>query len=174
MPNEEQENPVCAEEEVESLKEALAEEKKRSEKYLANWQRAEADFVNFKKRAEQERSEMAKFANTMLILNLLPVLDDLERAFASVSPKLAGLTWVDGVRLIHRKLETVLEAQGLSKIEALGQDFDPNLHEAVMYGEGDEGKVVEEIQKGYKLNDRVVRPTMVIVGKGKEKGQGEQ
>ena len=176
MLNEDKENPVSAEEveDIESLKGALAEEKERSEKYLANWQRAEADFINFKKRAEQERSELAKTANATLILNLLPILDDLERAFASVSTELARPTWVDGIRLIQHKLEAALEAQGLSKMEALGQDFDPNLHEAVTYADGDKGKVIEELRRGYKLNDRVIRPAMVVVGNGKEKSQGEQ
>jgi molecular chaperone GrpE len=103
----------------------------------------------------------------MLIVNLLPVLDDLERALSSVSAKLAGLTWVDGIRLIHRKLKAVLEAQGLSEIHAEGQDFDPNLHEAVLHEEGEEGKVTAELQKGYKLYDRVIRPAMVAVGNGR-------
>lgn len=163
----EKEEDVVAED-VESLKKALAEEKAKAEGYLANWQRAQADFINFKRRVEQERSETVKAANAMLMLNLLPVLDDLERALESVSVKLAGLTWVDGIHLIYRKLLAILEGYGLSEIEALGEPFDPNLHEAVLYGEGEEGKVIEELQKGYKLYDRVIRPTIVKVGKGKE------
>ncbi len=158
---------------VEGLKQTLAEEKAKAEKYLTNWQRAEADFSNYKKRAEQEKSELADFANAMPILNLLPVLDDLERAFVSLSPKLAGLTWVDGIRLIHRKLQAVLEAQGLAEIKAVGQPFNPSLHEAVMYQEGEEGVVIDEVQKGYKLKDRVLRPSLVVVGKGKE-GKAEE
>jgi len=158
---------------AESLKALIAEEREKAEKYLASWQRAQADFVNFKRRAEQEREETAKFANAMLILNLLPVVDDLERALDSVSTKLAGLTWVDGIRLIYRKLRAVLEAQGLTEIETEGKEFDPNLHEAVMYGEGEEGKVVEELQKGYKLHDRVIRPSMVKVGKAKAEAEAE-
>lgn len=155
-------------EDIESLKAALAEERAKAERYLANWQRTQADFDNYKKRAEQERNETAKFSNAMLILNLLPVLDDLERAFNSVSAKLAGLTWVEGIRLIYRKLQAALEAQGLSQIEAVGEPFDPTFHEAVMHGEGEEGKVIEEFQRGYKLYDRVIRPASVMVGKGKE------
>jgi molecular chaperone GrpE len=155
-------------EDVESLKEALSEEKAKAEEYLANWQRAQADFINYKRRIEQERGETAKFANAMLILNLLPVLDDLERALESVSVKLAGLTWVDGIALVYRKLQAILEGHGLNEIKALGEPFDPNLHEAVLFGEGEEGVVIEELQKGYKLHDRVIRPTMVKVGRGKE------
>ena len=155
-------------EDIESLKKALAEEKEKSEKCLANWQRAQADFINYKRRNEQERAEVVNYANSTLILNLLPVLDDLERALASVPDELAESRWVDGIRHIYRKLQAVLEAQGVSVIEAEGKDFDPNFHEAVMAVEGEEGKVIEETQKGYKLRNRVIRPTKVKVGKGSE------
>ena len=154
--------------EIESLKKALADEKEKSEKYLANWQRAQADFVNFKRRNEQERAEVVNYANSTLISNVLPVLDDLERALASVPEEFAESPWVGGIRRIYRKLLSVLEAHGVSAIEAEGKDFDPNFHEAVMSVEGDEGKVVEETQKGYKLRNRVIRPTKVKVGKGSE------
>ena len=155
-------------EDIESLKKALAEEKEKSEKYLANWQRAQADFINYKRRGEQERAEVVNYANSTLILNLLPVLDDLERALAKVPDEFAESPWLDGIRHIYRKLQAVLEAQGVSVIEAEGKDFDPNFHEAVMAVEGDEGKVIEETQKGYKLRNRVIRPTKVKVGKGSE------
>jgi len=153
---------------VESLKQAFAEAKAKAESYLANWQRAQADFINYKRRAEQEKEELTKFASAMLILNLLPVLDDMERALASLSTRLAGLTWVDGIRLIYRKLQAVLEAQGLTQIQTAGERFDPALHEAVLQAEGEEGMIIEELQKGYKLHDRVIRPALVVVGKGKE------
>ena len=165
---EEAEITETEEEDIESLKKALAEEKEKAEKYLANWQRAQADFINFKKRTEQEKEENIKFANASLMASLLPVLDDLERALDSVSGKLSGLTWVNGIELIYRKFRSILESQGLSQIEAKGKDFDPTLHEAVLYEEGEEGKVIEELQKGYKFHDRVIRPAMVKVGRGKE------
>ena len=155
-------------EEIESVKKALAEEKEKAEKYLANWQRAQADFVNYKRRSEQERAEGVNYANSTLILNTLPVLDDLERALGNVPDELAESPWVDGIRHIYRKLQAVLEAQGISVIEAEGKDFDPNFHEAVMSVEGEDGKVIEETQKGYKLRNRVIRPTKVKVGKGSE------
>lgn len=161
-------------EDVEALKKALAAETARAEDYLSGWKRAQADFINFKRRTEQEKAEATKFSNAMLILNLLPVLDDLQRAFNSVSASLAGLTWVNGMQLIHRKLEGILEAQGLSQIKALGEKFDPHFHEAVMYKEGDEGVVIEEVQKGYKLHDRVIRPSLVVVGKGAEKPSADE
>ena len=152
-------------EDLESLKKALEEAKEKAEKYLANWQRAEADFINYKRRSEQERAEMASLANATLITGLLPVLDDLERALEKASDDFDGPTWVEGIRLIYRKLKGVLEDQGLLEIEAEGKEFDPNLHEAVMCVEGEEGKVCEEIQKGYKLGDRLLRPSRVKVGK---------
>ena len=154
---------------VQSLEKALADEKAKADDYLEGWKRAQADFINFKRRTEQEKSEATKFANAMLILNLLPVLDDLQRAFASVSPSLAGLTWVNGMSLIHRKLEGIMESQGLSQLKASGEKFDPRFHEAVMYKDGEDGVVIEEVQKGYKLHDKVIRPALVVVGKGQEK-----
>jgi len=169
-PEIESEEKVVSEEleDVESLKRALDAEKAKAQDYLANWQRSQADFINYRKRIEQERNETIKFANAMLALDLLPVLDDLERALDNVTPKLAGFTWVDGIGLIYRKLRAILEGHGLTEVKAAGQPFDPNLHEAVLYGDGEEGKVIEELQKGYKLHDRVLRPALVKVGKGKE------
>ena len=155
-------------EDMELLKQALAEAREKAETNLAGWQRAQADFVNYKRRAEQERKEISKFANSVLMLNLLPVLDDLERAVNSIPPRLAKLSWVEGIRLIERKFRTSLEAQGLSQIEALGKPFDPNFHEAVRQGKGKDGIVVEEAQKGYRLHDRVIRPAKVVVGNGEE------
>ena len=160
-------------EDVETLKKILAEEKAKAEANLAGWQRAQADFINYKRRSEQEKEEIGKFANSVLMLNLLPILDDLERAFASIPLQLAKLSWVDGIKLIERKLWASLEAQGLSQIKALGEPFDPQLHEAAMHAKGKEGIVIEELQKGYKLHDRVVRPTMVVVGNGEEEEKKE-
>lgn len=164
----------ATEENVETLKETLALEKEKAENYLANWQRAQADFINYKRRAEQEKEEISKFANSILMLNLLPILDDLERAFVSIPPRLAELSWVDGVRLIERKLWATLEAQGLSPIKALGEPFDPKLHEAAMHSKGKEGIVIEELQRGYRLHDRVIRPAMVVVGNGEEEEKKEE
>jgi len=161
-------------EEIDSLKQALDEEKKRAEDYLANWQRAQADFINYKRRTEQERGELNKFANATLIFNLLPILDDLERAFTSIPFKMAKHDWTDGIRLIERNLRAVLEAQGLAPIQALGEPFDPNFHEAIRQDKGKEGIVMEEFQKGYILGDRVLRPAKVVVGNGEETGKEEK
>jgi molecular chaperone GrpE len=176
-PENERPEAAKAENDIEILKRNLADEKEKSNKYLANWQRAEADFSNYKKRTDQEKSDMTAFANWALILNLLPIVDDMERAIASLPPKLANLTWVDGVLLIHRKLKAIFESQGLTEIETTGKPFDPSIHEAVAHIEGEEGMVLNEAQKGYKLKNKVLRPALVVVGKGKmgkSEGGGEE
>src|SRR3989441_5486714 len=150
-----------------SVEEQLSKAKEEAQKFRDNWHRAEADFQNYKRRTEQEREELRRFGNVSIIINLLPVLDDFERAFASLDSHLAGLSWFDGMLLIYRKLRQLLENAGVKPIETEGQAFDPRFHEAVAHVEGEEGKVISEVQRGYKLHDRVLRPAMVVVGKGK-------
>ena len=152
--------------EIKELRQALTEEKEKAEKNLANWQRAQADFSNYKRRLDQEKEEMGKFANSGLILSLLPFLDDLELALGSIPPELADVGWVDGVKLIERKFLAGLEKQGVSVIKAVGERFDPRLHEALREDAGEEGIIIGEMQRGYKLNDRVLRPSRVVVGNG--------
>ncbi len=154
---------------IELLKQALTEEREKSVTNLAGWQRSQADLMNYRRRAEQEKEEIGRFGNTAIMLSLLPILDDLERALTPIPDDLVKHSWVDGIRLIERKLQANLGAQELSQIKALGELFDPNLHEAVMQGKGKEGTVVEEIEKGYKLNNRLIRPSKVVVGSGEEK-----
>lgn len=165
-------DPNVSNESAESLAAQLAEEQEKAQSYLASWQRAAADYQNYKRRVDQEREEVARLASAAFVINVLPLLDDLERALQSVDSHLAGLTWVDGIRLIYRKFQSILELNGVTEIPAEDEDFDPNLHEAVMFGEGEDGKVKSVVQKGYKLGDRVIRPAMVIVGNGHAK-EGE-
>jgi molecular chaperone GrpE len=154
--------------ELTALQARVAQLEKESAEYKDQWLRAAADYKNFKRRTEQERSDLIRGASAGLLLKLLPVVDDLERALDSATPDVAATPWYAGFKLIPQKLQTVLESEGVTPIEAVGQEFDPNLHEAVIYeaAEGQEGKVVGELQKGYKLRDRVLRPTMVKVGQG--------
>ena len=170
------EAPAEAEEpqDVDGLRARLHEEQEKAQGYLASWQRAAADHQNFKRRVDQERSEVGRLASTSLVINLLPMMDDLERALRTVDSKLAGLTWIDGIRLIHRKFEAVLQNAGVSEIEADGQQFDPNVHEAISEAEGEEGRIVSVVQKGYKLGDRVIRPAMVVVGAGAKEDEGDE
>ena len=164
----ERENYVQEEETLEALKQQLAQQTERADANLASWQRSAADFQNYKRRVEQEREDVARLANAALIINLLPLMDDLERALDSVDSRLAGMTWLDGLRLIHRKFQALLEMNGVTEIEADGQDFDPNVHEAVTFGPGEPNKVIGVVQKGYRLGGRVLRPAMVVLGKEQE------
>ncbi|UCE97119.1 MAG: nucleotide exchange factor GrpE [Dehalococcoidia bacterium] len=163
---EEIENEQVEPEDLESLRGALNEERVKAENHLQNWQRVQADFINYKRRSDQEKEETKKFANSVLICNLLPVLDDLERALSSIPPHLVKLPWVEGVKLIERKFHGVLDSQGVKPIKVKGKPFDPNLHEAAISIAGREGIVVKELKKGYKLHDKIIRPATVAVGNG--------
>ena len=154
------------------IEERLAKAEEDSKRYLDNWRRAEADLQNFRRRSEQERADSSRFAGTSLILNLLPIVDDFERAFGSLDEHIAGMTWFDGVHLIYRKLIALLESAGVKPIKTEGETFDPAFHEAVAHVEGEENKVISEVQRGYLLHDRVLRPAMVVVGKGGVRTEG--
>jgi molecular chaperone GrpE len=156
------ENP----ENIEDLKAALAEAKARAEANLAGWQRAQADSVNYRKRLEQEKEEAVKYANTNLLSKLIPVLDDFDRALSNIPKDIADVPWVKGVRATYESMFKTLEAQGLKPIDCKGAVFDPSCHEALMTCKGKEGIVVQEIQKGYMYNNRLLRPARVIVGCG--------
>jgi molecular chaperone GrpE len=149
------------------LQERVAQLERESAEHRDQWLRAVADYKNFKRRSDAERIELIRGASADLLLKLLPVMDDLERAMESVTPDIAVSSWYSGFRLIPQKLFAILESQGVSPIQAIGSDFDPNLHEAVIYedAEGQEGKVIADLQRGYRLRERILRPSMVKVGK---------
>ncbi len=144
----------------------LAAAKEQAESNYKSWQRTAADFQNYKRRVEQERGESARFASAALVINMLPVYDDLDRAVNSVDAQLAGLNWVQGVIAIQRKFALLLEAMGVKELSAAGEAFDPERHEAVGKQPGEEGAVLHVVQKGYMLGEKVIRPAMVIVGEG--------
>jgi molecular chaperone GrpE len=129
-----------------------------------------AEFENFKKRSERERLSAIRFANENLLVEILPVLDNLEHALAAANSHAEGNNVVTGVQMVLKQFRDILAKAGLSAFDSLGTAFDPNLHEALAERESDEhdaGVVVEEYQKGYKLNDRLVRPARVVVSKKK-------
>jgi molecular chaperone GrpE len=150
------------------LEARLAQAEAQAAEYKDQWLRATADYKNFKRRAETERSELIRSAGAGLLLKLLPVVDDFDRAIANIPTEVAETPWWGGTQLIAQKLRTLLESESVKPIETVGQSFDPNLHEAVLYedAEGQDGKVVAELQRGYKLYERVLRPAMVKVGRG--------
>jgi molecular chaperone GrpE len=136
-----------------------------ADEHLRAWQRAAADLSNVRRRADEEREALTVFANALLLAKLLPVLDDFDRALASV-PADVHEAWVDGIRLVERKLRAVLESEGVTPIPAEGQPFDPHLHEAVVHEETaayPDNQVIGELQRGYRLRDRVLRPALVRV-----------
>lgn len=144
----------------------LEKAKAEAAEYLEQLQRSQAEFANYKKRTEREREEFVTLANAALLSKLLPILDDCERALQTVPPNLHGLTWVEGIYLIERRLRMTLEQEGLSEIEAEGKKFDPELHHAAVREdtkEYEEDEIISVLQKGYKLRDKVLRPAMVRV-----------
>ena len=145
--------------ESEKLKE---ENKEINNKYL----RMTADFQNFKKRAEKEKSDIYQFANEKLIVDLLPTIDNLERAIKSNKDEGANESFTQGIEMILQQFLDVLTKNDVKEIDAIGQKFDPNYHHAVLQEENDEYEsetVVDQFQKGYTVNDKVIRPCMVKV-----------
>lgn len=152
-------------ERLEAATRELEETRARAEEATYNWQRSAADFANYKRRTDEERALVTQMGTAMVIGRLLGVLDDFDRALANV-PADAHESWVEGIRLVERKLRGVLEAEGVRPIDALGTQFDPNLHEAVVHeptAEHPDNTVIEELQRGYLLHDRVLRPALVKV-----------
>ena len=153
--------------------EQLKELKERAAKADENWDRllrTTADFENFKKRAAREKQEAIKFANEGLVQKLLPVLENLDMALAAGQAALpeAGQSLQAGVNMIGQQLKGVLAEAGLEEVNALGKAFDPNLHEALLQKETPdvpEGQVVQQLRKGYKFRDRLMRPASVVVAK---------
>ena len=153
--------------------EQLVELQSRAAKADENWERllrVTADFENFKKRAARERTEAIQFANTTLLQKLLPVIDNFEMAQTAAQTaqgdKLASLQ--TGIAMIQQQLKAALAEAGLEEMDASGKPFDPTFHEAVSQQETDqvpEGQVIQQIRKGYKLRDRLLRPAAVIVAK---------
>jgi molecular chaperone GrpE len=149
----------------------LQEKEKEAKDNYDRYLRLSAELENFKKRAEKEKSETYKFANENLVKDLLPVLDNLERALEHGREAKTHQALLEGVEMTHKGFWGVLEKYGLTVIDALGEEFDPNQHEAVMVQEDAHrppNMVINQIQKGYRLNNRLIRPAMVIVSKKPE------
>jgi molecular chaperone GrpE len=127
---------------------AQPEVKNEAETYLDNWKRTQADFINYKRRSELEKEDTIKFGNTALIKELLPVLDDLQRALDSIPREICDMPWVEGIRLIERKFNKSLELQGLKIIKTEGEAFDPNIHEAALHVDGEDGMILRNCKKG--------------------------
>ncbi len=130
-------------------------------------QQALADLQNFKKRTEEEKAAFITFANAALITDLLPALDNMERALAHIPEEPAAREWAQGILATMKQLEHILAGKGLEKIESERENFNPEYHEALMTEEGETDKIMRELSKGYKLGKRILRRAKVAVGHGK-------
>jgi molecular chaperone GrpE len=146
--------------------------KAQSAEYLEGWQRARAEFTNYKRRVEKEQSETYQNATARVIARFLDLYDDFDRAMqdmpADSDDGEALAQWAAGIGLIHRKLQNILDIENVERIEAEGQAFDPRLHEAVTHEESDDhepGEVIGVVRNGFRIGDRVIRPAMVRVAR---------
>lgn len=152
--------------EVEILQEQLAEVEAEAAKNLDGWQRSQAEFVNFRKRVERDQSRMYEEAAARIIKRVLPVIDDLNRAMQDRPTEGEAGEWANGMELISRKMQTILEIENVIIMEVEGEMFDPNLHEAIAQAESpdhESGQIIEVIQQGYMIGERVLRAALVRV-----------
>jgi molecular chaperone GrpE len=151
---------------VEVLQASLGEITTKAEEYLDGWQRARADFANYKKRVLRENTDIRQMARGEVIKLYLDIADDLGRALQEKPESREEGTWADGIEIIFQKLRSRLEAEGIKPMNPLGEEFDPNIHEALMKEESDEyetGQIIEVMQEGYWIGEKVLRPALVRV-----------
>ena len=150
------------------LSEELEQVSAQAAEYLDGWQRARAELANYKKRVERERREAYQRAAADILTQYLDILDDLERALEDRPTEGEAANWADGIELVHRKFRGLLDTYDVEPIDAAGQPFDPNVHEAISHEETDEAKpgyVIDVVKQGYRMGDRVLRPALVRVAK---------
>ena len=155
--------------ELAELRQELAEVREREAQYLDGWQRARAELDNARKRFRREQEQVWTVALADTLARVLPIVDDMERAFETLPEELSEHPWVEGVVLIQRKLDQLLEQAGVEPMEAEGHEFDPFGHQAVTHEPSETvpaGHIIAELQKGYRLGDRILRPSMVRVSSG--------
>jgi molecular chaperone GrpE len=149
-----------------TIRAELAELEQKADEYLRLAQRTQADFINYRRRVEEERAQQTRDANVAYLQKLLPVLDDFERAMANAAPADLESSWGQGIQLVERNLRGLLAAENLERIAAEGVEFDPREHEAVgsqPTADVPEGHVLYVVRQGYRKGDRVIRPAQVIV-----------
>lgn len=160
---------------IEPLPNPMEDLERERDQYKAMAQRAQADLVNYRRRVDEERQELRRNANADLIMKFLGFVDDFERAIGML-PDDASEGWQEGLLLVKRKLDGILESEGISKIDAEGKPFDPWQHEAVFHQETtdvEEGVIVSVFKDGYRLHDKVLRASQVIVAKAPEAEQAD-
>lgn len=160
--------PEAGDSELIALQEKLAEAEAKSAENLDGWQRAQAEFANYKKRVARDAEQLGADARVRVLKRYLEVMDDLDLALKNKPQDGEGADWAKGIELIYRKLNSFLETEGLTKLDPLGEMFDANLHEAVTEEESaeyDSGVIIEVLRPGYMLGERVIRPAAVKVAK---------
>jgi molecular chaperone GrpE len=153
---------------IAELKSQLEAVNAKAAEYLDGWQRARAEFANYKKRVERDNADLSQNLTAEVLARFLPVLDDFSRAMKNAPADGDGAQWAAGIALVHKKFNALLESNNIKRIEADGQTFDPNLHEAIVHEDSpdhESGKVIEVLRQGYKLGERVLRPALVKVAK---------
>jgi molecular chaperone GrpE len=159
----------AAADDLETVRGALAESEQKADEYLRLAQRTQADFINYRRRVEEERAQQARDANVAYLQRLLPVLDDFERAMANAAPAELESVWGQGIQLVERNLRGLLANDGIERMAAEGAEFDPREHEALGSQPSDdvpEGHVLHVVRPGYRKGERVIRPAQVIIAKG--------
>lgn len=149
-------------------KNEIEELKQKAVENLAGWKRALADYNNFKKRQAENEKELVKYSNENLILDILPVLDNFRHAYKGLPKDMEGNAWVEGIKYIKVQFEDVLKNSGVEEIKSIGEEFNPEIHEAVEEikvkdKDVKKGTIVEEVLKGYRLNNKVIRAAKVKV-----------
>lgn len=163
-----QQMAVVSIEEYEAMQKSLEEVENRAKEYFDGWQRERADFANYKRRVERDQATLSQNIAAEVIKKYLVVLDDLDRAMKMRPTEGEAAAWADGIELIYRKLQNILEAEGIKRIPAENEEFDPMRHEAISYEESPDhqsGQIIGVVQEGYMLGDRVLRPARVRVAR---------
>jgi molecular chaperone GrpE len=169
-------SPATLVREIEELRAELEEARRDAADAKAGWQRNAADFTNYRRRTEQERQDLLGLASDSLLLKVLALADDFDRALDHISDDSRDSPWVEGVVAIDRKLRQLLESEGVSPLEAQGHPFDPREHQAIAHEDSAEvpdGTVIGEVQRGYRVRDRVLRPALVVVARNDGTQQSE-
>ncbi|MDD3824897.1 MAG: nucleotide exchange factor GrpE [Anaerolineae bacterium] len=162
---------AAPEEALASLRQELEDAQARQAEYLDGWQRARAELANARKRFQREQGQAYDSARADILVRLLPIVDDFQRALENVPEEASNDPWLEGIRLIERNFQHVLEQEGVSAIADAGQEFDPFLHQAVTHEPSDSvpaGHIISALRTGYRMGEQVLRPSMVRVSSGPE------
>jgi molecular chaperone GrpE len=168
------ESPAEAPSDAELIRKQLEEKTAEAAKLLSSWQRERADFLNYQRMADRERAEIADRTACRIIGGVLAVVDDFDRALATLPTTYKDDPWVQGLRMVRDKFDAYLKSNDVCHITSKGETFDPRFHEAITQVEGEEGKVLDELRKGYKHKETVLRPSLVVVGQGQKAEPSEK